>query len=80
MNDEKSYRQTGQTHTSEASYTPEEERIAEKEAMAMIYGMGGTDILGLDRDPLTTPEGMAMFQAKKEEMLRQLVAKRLRAK
>ena len=62
----------------ECAYTAEEEALAEKEALAMVYGMGAGGIDGFDLDPLATPEGMAIFQAKKEEILRQLVADRLR--
>lgn len=55
-------------------YTPAEEEIAEKEALAAVYAMANAGLLS--PDPLTTPAGQAMFQTKKEEVLRGLVAGR----
>ena len=77
MNDQKrNHEQPGDDSDGESDFTPEEEAVAEEEAMAFVYGMG----VGMGEmyvDPLSTPEGMAIFMAKKEELLLQMRKQRL---
>ena len=62
----------------EFTFTPEEEAFAEDEAMAFVYGMAGAGMGAMIDDPLLSAEGMAIFLAKKEEILYAIRAARLK--
>ena len=65
-----------QEEPTELDFTLEEEVIAIREALALISSMAASNIISSHNNPLTTPTGIVLFETKKEEVLRRLIAKR----
>lgn len=76
MSDRISTKEIKQEGPTELDFTLEEEVIAIREALALISSIAANNIIDGHDNPLTTPTGMVLFETKKEEVLRRLIAER----